>query len=53
VLPQIYDVKHEPLDDHAMALVSLLIHCEESDKLTLLRLFEMMAKKNPKVRNFL
>jgi hypothetical protein len=30
VLPQIYDVKHEPLDDHAMALVSLLIHCEES-----------------------
>lgn len=33
-----------------MALVSLLPHCDNQEKLALLNLFSLMAKDNPLVR---
>lgn len=47
VLPNIYDVSPEPFQGHAMALVSLLPHCDNQEKLALLNLFSLMAKDNP------
>jgi len=48
-MPQIYAVYKEPLHDHAMALVSLLHHCENTEKLALLNLFALIAKNKPTV----
>uniref|UniRef100_A0A6P7GSE6 Protein melted-like n=1 Tax=Diabrotica virgifera virgifera TaxID=50390 RepID=A0A6P7GSE6_DIAVI len=47
VLPNIYEVSREPFQGHAMALVSLLPHCDNQEKLALLNLFTLMAKDNP------
>ncbi|XP_066247641.1 protein melted [Euwallacea similis] len=47
VLPNIYEVSPEPFQGHAMALVSLLPHCDNQEKLALLNLFSLMAKDNP------
>nr|XP_022918426.1 protein melted [Onthophagus taurus] len=47
VLAQIYEVSPEPLRGHAMALVTLLPHCDNQEKLSLLDLFSMIAKDNP------
>ncbi|KAJ8912910.1 hypothetical protein NQ315_017240 [Exocentrus adspersus] len=47
VLPNIYEVSPEPFQGHAMALVSLLPHCDNQEKLALLHLFSLMAKDNP------
>ncbi|KAG1667911.1 Leucine-rich repeat protein soc-2 [Nymphon striatum] len=47
VLPQIYLVKKEPINDHVMALISLLPRCEDSEKLNLLHLFALIAKNKP------
>ncbi|GFQ71707.1 protein melted [Trichonephila clavata] len=47
VLPQIYVVNKEPIHDHVMALVSLLPQCENSEKLSLLNLFGLIAKYKP------
>lgn len=47
VLPNIYEVSPEPFQGHAMALVSLLSHCDNQEKLALLHLFALMAKDNP------
>lgn len=49
VLAQIYEVSPEPFQGHAMALVSLLPHCDNQEKLSLLHLFSLMAKDNPTV----
>ncbi|KAF5306196.1 hypothetical protein FQR65_LT07473 [Abscondita terminalis] len=46
VLVQIYEVSPEPLQGHAMALVSLLPHCDNQEKLALLHLFSLIAKHN-------
>lgn len=50
VLAQIYEVSPDPLQGHAMALVSLLPHCDNQEKLALLHLFSLIAKDNPTVR---
>ncbi|XP_050304689.1 protein melted [Anthonomus grandis grandis] len=47
VLPNIYEVSPEPFQGHAMALVSLLPHCDNQEKLALLNLFSLMAKDKP------
>ncbi|KAK9879888.1 hypothetical protein WA026_008388 [Henosepilachna vigintioctopunctata] len=47
VLPNIYEVSPEHFQGHAMALVSLLSHCDNQEKLALLHLFALMAKDNP------
>nr|XP_023024362.1 protein melted [Leptinotarsa decemlineata] len=47
VLPNIYEVSPEPFQGHAMALVSLLPHCDTQEKLALLNLFALIAKDNP------
>ncbi|XP_022252570.1 ventricular zone-expressed PH domain-containing protein homolog 1-like isoform X4 [Limulus polyphemus] len=47
VLPQIYAVNKEPIHDHVMALVSLLPLCEKSEKISLLKLFSLIAKNKP------
>lgn len=47
VLPSIYVVKKEPIHDHLMALISLLPLCESAEKLSLLSLFELVAKHKP------
>lgn len=52
VLPQIYLVNKEPIHDHVMALVSLLPQCENSEKLSLLNLFGLIAKHKPSVSTF-
>lgn len=49
VLAQIYEVSPEPLQGHAMALVSLLPQCLNQEKLALLNLFSLIAKNNPTV----
>lgn len=49
VLSQLYEVSPEPLGGHAMALVSLLPHTEQPEKLALLSLFELMAANDPTV----
>ncbi|KAF5292632.1 hypothetical protein FQA39_LY13965 [Lamprigera yunnana] len=49
VLAQIYEVSPEPLQGHAMALVSLLPHCDNQEKLALLHLFSLIAKDNATV----
>ncbi|XP_076320377.1 protein melted-like isoform X3 [Tachypleus tridentatus] len=46
-LPQIYTVNKEPIHDHIMALVSLLPVCEKSEKISLLKLFSLIAKNKP------
>lgn len=51
VLPQIYVVNKDPIHDHVMALVSLLPQCENSEKLSLLNLFSLIAKYKPSVSN--
>lgn len=52
VLAQIYEVSPEPFQGHAMALVSLLPHCDNQEKLALLNLFSLMAKDSPTVISF-
>ncbi|GLV34207.1 melted [Carabus blaptoides fortunei] len=47
VLAQIYEVSHEPLQGHTMALVSLLPLCDNQEKLALLHLFSLIAKNTP------
>lgn len=47
VLAQIYEVSPDPLQGHAMALVSLLPHCDNQEKMALLNLFSLIAKDNP------
>lgn len=47
VLPNIYEVSPDPFQGHAMALVSLLPHCDNQEKLALLNLFSLMAKDKP------
>lgn len=47
VLPQIYAVNKEPINDHVMALVSLLPLCENPEKQSLLNLFGLIAKNVP------
>ncbi|XP_045473807.1 protein melted isoform X2 [Harmonia axyridis] len=47
VLPNIYEVSPEPFQGHAMALVSLLSHCDNQEKLALLQLFALMARDTP------
>lgn len=49
VLSQIYEVSKEPLQGHAMALVSLLPLCDNQEKLALLNLFALIAKNKPSV----
>lgn len=51
VLPNIYEVSPEPFQGHAMALVSLLSHCDNQEKLALLQLFALMARDTPLVNN--
>lgn len=50
VLPQVYGVDKEALEEHAMALVSLLPLCEDPEKLALLNLFALIASNKPSVR---
>ncbi|KAG5867767.1 hypothetical protein JTB14_012384 [Gonioctena quinquepunctata] len=52
VLPNIYEVSPDPFQGHAMALVSLLPHCDTQEKLALLHLFSLMAKDNPSVNMY-
>ncbi|KAL0267786.1 UNVERIFIED_CONTAM: hypothetical protein PYX00_009955 [Menopon gallinae] len=47
VLPQVYEVGKEDIEDHAMALVSLLPSCEDPEKLALLNLFALIASNKP------
>ncbi|XP_065349191.1 protein melted [Cloeon dipterum] len=47
VLPQIYEVNKEPINEHVMALAALLPRCENPDKLALLSLFGLIAKDKP------
>ncbi|XP_044754125.1 protein melted isoform X2 [Coccinella septempunctata] len=47
VLPNIYEVSPDPFQGHAMALVSLLSHCDNQEKLALLQLFALMARDTP------
>lgn len=49
VLCQLYEVSPGPLNGHAMALVSLLPHTDQQEKLALLSLFELMAKNDPSI----
>ncbi|XP_022666091.1 ventricular zone-expressed PH domain-containing protein homolog 1-like isoform X2 [Varroa destructor] len=48
VLPSIYALRHrEPaITDHLLALFSLLPQCEKAERLSLLTLFELMAKSD-------
>lgn len=49
VLPNIYEVSPESFQGHVMALVSLLPHCDNQEKLALIHLFGFIAKDNPSV----
>ena len=49
MLPNIYEVSPEPFQGHAMALVSLMPHCDNQEKMALLNLFALMAKDKPSV----
>lgn len=49
VLPKIYPIRKEPIHDHVMALVCLLPQCETPEKLSLLALFQLIAKVEPKL----
>ena len=50
VLPTIYSVNRDPINNHVMTLVSILHNCEVPEKLALLSLFGLIAKDNPAVR---
>ena len=43
VLPQIYTLNRERIQEHIMALACILPRCETNDKLALLQLFTMVA----------
>lgn len=49
VLPKIYPIRKEPIHDHVMALVCLLPACETPEKLSLLALFQLVSKVEPKL----
>lgn len=49
---QVYEVGKEDIEDHAMALVSLLPSCEDPEKLALLNLFALIASNKPSVSKF-
>lgn len=46
---QVYAVDKEALEEHAMALVSLLPLCDDPEKLALLNLFALIASNKPSV----
>ncbi|XP_059086057.1 ventricular zone-expressed PH domain-containing protein 1-like [Tigriopus californicus] len=46
VLPTIYGVNKNPINNHVMTLVSILHNCENTEKLALLSLFGLVAKDN-------
>eukprot|EP00095_Tigriopus_kingsejongensis_P003875 maker-scaffold387_size188669-snap-gene-0.22 protein:Tk03875 transcript:maker-scaffold387_size188669-snap-gene-0.22-mRNA-1 annotation:"protein melted" len=46
VLPTIYAVNKNPINNHVMTLVSILHNCENTEKLALLSLFGLVAKDN-------
>ena len=50
VLPQIYLHKPEPVHQHLAHLVGVVDRCENSDRIYLLQLMGMVAKKEPKVK---
>ena len=50
VLPQIYLHKPEPVHQHLAHLVGVVDRCENSDRIYLLQLMGMVAKKEPRVR---
>ena len=50
VLPTIYAVNKDPINNHVMTLVSILPNCESTEKLALLSLFGLIAKDNPIVK---
>ena len=50
VLPQIYLQKPEPVHQHLERLVGVMDRCESSDRIYLLQLMGMVAKKEPKVQ---
>ncbi|KAK6617844.1 hypothetical protein RUM43_014073 [Polyplax serrata] len=47
VLPQVYGVDKAALEEHVMALVSLLPLCNDTEKLALLNLFALIANNKP------
>lgn len=51
VLPSIYQLKQYEyaINDHLSALLSILPLCEHNDRLSLLGLFELMAKSDASV----
>lgn len=49
VLPNIYEVSPESFQGHVMALVSLLPHCDNQEKLALINLFALIARDNASV----
>lgn len=49
VLPKIYSLRKEPIQDHVMALVCLLPQCDTPEKLSLLNLFALIAKSAPRL----
>jgi hypothetical protein len=49
VLPTVYAVNRQPINSHAMTLVSILHNCDKAEKLALLSLFSHIAKDNPNV----
>ena len=51
VLPTIYSVNRDPINNHVMTLVSILHNCDSAEKLSLLSLFGLVAKESPAVSN--
>jgi len=49
VLPQIYNLNRERIQEHVMALACILPRCEINDKLALLQLFTLVAADNSMV----
>ncbi|XP_023349309.1 ventricular zone-expressed PH domain-containing protein homolog 1, partial [Eurytemora carolleeae] len=47
VLPAIFSVDRQLINNHVMTLVSILPNCTDSDSLALLNLFELVAKESP------
>lgn len=47
VLPTIYAVNRDPINNHVMTLVSILPNCGKAEMLSLLSLFTLIAKDNP------
>lgn len=46
---QVYGVDKDALEEHVMALVSLLPLCNDTEKLALLNLFALIANNKPAV----